>query len=105
MKEERLYKLAYEALSNKWAREYDFLKEHPEDEISQIRERELWNELIELKEEMMCRYPECFTKQGKYIWENGLEGQVEDVMEKIPCSREMAIEYVCLMNRVFNGID
>ena len=103
--EERLYKLAYEALSNKWAREYDFLKEHPEDEISQIRERELWNELIELKEEMMCRYPECFTKQGKYIWENGLEGQVEDVMEKIPCSREMAIEYVCLMNRVFNGID
>lgn len=55
MKEERLYELAYEALSNKWAREYDFLKEHPENEMSQIRERELWNELIELKEEMKAK--------------------------------------------------
>lgn len=55
MKEERLYELAYEALSNKWAREYDFLKEHPENEISKIRERELWNELIELKEEMKAK--------------------------------------------------
>ena len=27
-------------------------------------------------EEMMCRYPEYFTKQGRYIWENGLEGFV-----------------------------
>ena len=52
MKEERLYKLAHEALSNKWGREYDFLKEHPENETSQIRERELWSELIELKEKM-----------------------------------------------------
>ena len=56
-------------------------------------------------EERMCKYPEYFTKQGKYIWENGLEGQVEDIMEKIPCSREMAIEYVYLMHRAFNGID
>ena len=55
MKEERLYELAYEALSNKWAREYDFLKEDSEDEISKIRERELWNELIELKEEMKVK--------------------------------------------------
>lgn len=55
MKEERLYELAYEALSNKWGREYDFLKEHPENEISQIRERELWNELIEFKEEMKVK--------------------------------------------------
>lgn len=55
MKEERLYELAYEALSNKWAREYDFLKEHPENEISQIREKELWNELIELDEEMKLK--------------------------------------------------
>lgn len=55
MKEERLYKLAYEALSNKWAREYDFLKEHPENEISQIRERELWNELTKCEEEMKAK--------------------------------------------------
>lgn len=61
-------------------------------------------------EEMMCRYPEYFTKQyftkqGKYICENGLKGKVEDVMEKVQCSREMALEYVYLMNRAFNGID
>ena len=36
-------------------------------------------------EERMCRYQEYFTKQGKYIQgkyirENGLEGQVEDIM-------------------------
>lgn len=51
------------------------------------------------------RHPEYFTEQGQYIWENGLEGQVEDVMEKMPCSRETAITYVYLMNRAFNGID
>lgn len=56
-------------------------------------------------EERMCMYPEYFTKQGKYILENGLQGQVEDVMEKMPCGREMAIEYVYMMNRAFNGID
>ena len=56
-------------------------------------------------EERMCRYPEYFTKQGKYIRENGLEGQVEDIMEKSSCSREMAVEYVYIMHRAFNGID
>ncbi len=61
-------------------------------------------------EKMMCRHPEHFTKQskyiqGKYIRENGLEGKVEDIMERFSCSREMAIEYVYLMNRAFNGID
>lgn len=53
----------------------------------------------------MCRYTDYFTKQCKYICENGLEGQVEYIMEKISCSREMAIEYVYLMHRAFNGID
>ena len=56
-------------------------------------------------EERMCRYTEYFTKQGKYIQENGLEGQVEDIMDKIQCSREMAVEYVYIMHRAFNGID
>lgn len=55
MKEERLYELAYEALLNKWVREYNFLKEHSENEISKIRKRELWNELIEIKEEMKAK--------------------------------------------------
>lgn len=91
----------------------------PEDEKKEITQEEI-NEMVEAIcssfeidaeeskmdiEERMCRYPEYFTKQGKYIWENGLEGQVKDIMEKIPCSREMAIEYVYLMNRAFNGID
>ena len=56
-------------------------------------------------EERMYIYPEYFTKQGKYIRENGLEWQVEDIMEKISCSREMAVEYVYIMHRAFNGID
>ena len=52
MSEARLYELAHEALLNKWGREYDFLKEHPENEISQIKEKELWNELLNLENEM-----------------------------------------------------
>lgn len=55
MKEERLYELAHEALLNKWGREHDFLKEHPENEISQIKEKELWNELVQLEEEMKVK--------------------------------------------------
>lgn len=55
MKEERLYELAHEALLNKWGRENDFLKQHPANEISQIKEKELWNELIELEEEMKIK--------------------------------------------------
>lgn len=51
VEEERLYELAYEALLNRWGREYDFLKEHPENKISRIREKKLWNELMEFKEE------------------------------------------------------
>lgn len=52
MKEERLYELAHEALLNKWGRENDFLKQHPANEISQIKEKELWNELLNLESEM-----------------------------------------------------
>lgn len=52
MKESRLYELAHEALLNKWGRESDFLKEHPENEISRVREKELWNELMAMETEM-----------------------------------------------------
>ena len=55
MKEERLYELAHEALFNKWIKESDFLQKHPENKILQSREKELWNELIELKEEMRIK--------------------------------------------------
>lgn len=63
-------------------------------------------------EEIMCKrleyfakYPEYLTKQGKYIRENGLQGWVEDAMDKMQCSRELAIDYVYMMHRAFNGID
>lgn len=55
MKEERLYKLAYEALLNQWAYENDLLKKHPENEIAQIREKRLNDELEELRLEMVSK--------------------------------------------------
>ena len=55
MKQERLYELAHEALLNKWGTEFTFLNDNPENEISQHREKELWNELIELEEEMRIK--------------------------------------------------
>ena len=55
MKKERLYKLAHEALLNKWRTEFTFLQDNPENEILQSREKELWNELIELKKEMRIK--------------------------------------------------
>ena len=65
MSEERLYELAYEALLNKWGRENDFLQEHPENEISQIKEKELWNELLNLEYEMnLKQLARDLEKQG-----------------------------------------
>lgn len=56
MKEERLYKLAYEALLNQWAYENDLLKKkYPENEIAQIREKRLNDELEELRLEMVSK--------------------------------------------------
>lgn len=36
----------------KWGNEHDFLEKYPNDEIAKTREKKLWNELIQLKEEM-----------------------------------------------------
>lgn len=55
MKEERLYKLAHEALLNKWGRERDFFIQHPENELAHIREKALWNELLQIEEEMKVK--------------------------------------------------
>ena len=55
MKEERLYKLAYETLLNQWAYENDLLKKYPENEIAQIREKRLNDELEELRLEMVSK--------------------------------------------------
>lgn len=62
-------------------------------------------EMMHERLEYLAKHPEHFTKQGKYIRENGLQGQVEDAMEKMQCSREIAIDYVYIMHRAFNGID
>ena len=55
MNEERLYKLAYEALLNQWAHENDLLRKYPKDEIVQIREKRLNDELEELRLEMVSK--------------------------------------------------
>lgn len=55
MKEERLYKLAYEALLNRWAYENDLLEKYPEDEIAQFREKKLNDEVEELRLEMVSK--------------------------------------------------
>ncbi len=52
MEEKRLYNLAYDMLLMRWSNEYDFLKKHPDNEIAIAREKKLWNELIQLQEEM-----------------------------------------------------
>lgn len=52
MKEKRLYELAHEALLMKWGKEHDFLEKYPNNEASKIREKQLWDELIEMEDEM-----------------------------------------------------
>ena len=49
MEEKRLYNLAHDALLMKWGREHDFLEKYPDNQISKIKEGQLWNELIELE--------------------------------------------------------
>lgn len=53
MEEKRLYNLAYDMLLMKWGNEHDFLEKYPNDEIAKTREKKLWNELIQLQEEMI----------------------------------------------------
>lgn len=55
MKEKILYALKYLVLLGKWGDEYDFLLAHPDNEVSKIKEQQLWNELIELEEEMKTK--------------------------------------------------
>lgn len=55
MKEKILYALKYAVLLGKWGIEYDFLLAHPDNESSKIKERQLWNELIELEEMMKTK--------------------------------------------------
>lgn len=52
---EKIYLLAHESQLNKWAHEKDFLEKHPNNSISQYREKKLWNELMELEDEMKAK--------------------------------------------------
>lgn len=49
MTEKRIYQLAYDQLLELWTKEHDFLENHPENKISQVRESKLWNELEQLR--------------------------------------------------------
>lgn len=53
MKEERLYKLAYECLLGKWRKAYEDVLNYPSCEFFRSIERELWNELCTLEREML----------------------------------------------------
>lgn len=49
MTQVRVLQLAHDAALMRWAREYDKLKERPNNRIRQERERRRWAELIELE--------------------------------------------------------
>ena len=55
MKETRLYELAYEALLERWGREYDYTMKYPDIEGYTAQEKELWNELLNLENEMKSK--------------------------------------------------
>lgn len=55
MKEERLYKLAYERLFEKWHRAYEELRGYPSCDCFETEEGKLWDELVTLKNEMKIK--------------------------------------------------
>lgn len=55
MSEERLYKLAYEALLEIWCRTYEEVRNYPGCEFFLSEERKLWNELRNLSNEMKIK--------------------------------------------------
>lgn len=55
MKETRLYELAYEALLERWGREYYYAMKYPDIEGYTAQEKELWNELFNLENEMKSK--------------------------------------------------
>lgn len=55
MSEERLYKLAHEALLERWSRRYEDAQNYPGCEFFRSDEKELWNELLNLESEMRLK--------------------------------------------------
>ena len=52
MSEARLYELAYEALLTRWSRSYDDVMNYPNCDFFETKQKELWNELLNLENEM-----------------------------------------------------
>ena len=55
MKEARLYELAYEALLERWGKSYDDVRNYPNCDFFEKKQKELWNELLNLKNEMKSK--------------------------------------------------
>lgn len=52
MNEARLYELAHEALLTRWGRSYDDVRKYPDCDFFETKQKELWNELLNLEYEM-----------------------------------------------------
>ena len=55
MSEARLYELAHEALLTRWVRSYDDVRNYPNCDFFETKEKELWNELLILETEMKIK--------------------------------------------------
>lgn len=55
MSEERLYKLAHEALLERWTRRYEDAQNYPGCVFFISDEKKLWNELLNLESEMKLK--------------------------------------------------
>lgn len=55
MNEARLYELAHEALLTRWGRSYDDVRNHPNCDFFKTKQKELWNELLNLEHEMISK--------------------------------------------------
>lgn len=55
MSEARLYELAHEALLSRWSRSYDDVRNYPNCDFFETKQKELWNELLNLENEMKSK--------------------------------------------------
>lgn len=55
MNEARLYELAHEALLTRWGRSYDNVRNYPDCDFFKTKQKELWNELLNLEYEMISK--------------------------------------------------
>ena len=55
MSEARLYELAHEALLARWSRSYDDVRNYPNCDFFETKQKELWNDLLNLENEMKSK--------------------------------------------------